>query len=259
MKSALLSVHKRKTAFTLIEMMIVIGIIALLAALTLGISSSVLRNSEISRTKNVMKLLEMTLQEWEQDQGRLMTYCDYTYRNNDGSYDGTFDVYPDDSIDGVVWGGGSLDNESMQIAMAARIAAFTNVIEYSETAKDVLTKISSDHLERVDQDIFAIDAWGNSIGIVFPGRAYIGTPAWEDENDIPEDQSGDLTIRDQAEDGLGSCINLRPYFVSAGPDGLWGYRYQANGGPDSPDQKEQWEATLDNVYSYAPFIVEKAR
>ena len=37
-------------AFTLIEMVVVIGIIALLAALTLGISNSVIRNSEVGQT-----------------------------------------------------------------------------------------------------------------------------------------------------------------------------------------------------------------
>ena len=54
-----------RSGFTLIEMMIVIGIIALLAALTLGISNSVLRNSEISRTRDVLTLFDMALQEWE--------------------------------------------------------------------------------------------------------------------------------------------------------------------------------------------------
>ena len=67
-----------RTAFTLIEMMIVIGIIALLAALTLGISNSVLRNSEISRTKDALRLLDMALQEWELEMGRAMTFRDFS-------------------------------------------------------------------------------------------------------------------------------------------------------------------------------------
>ena len=59
-------------------MMIVIGIIALLAALTLGISNSVLRNSEISRTKDALRLLDMALQEWELEMGRAMTFRDFS-------------------------------------------------------------------------------------------------------------------------------------------------------------------------------------
>lgn len=246
------SLQMQKRAFTLIEMMIVIGIIALLAALTLGISSSVLRNSEISRTKNVLKLLDMALQEWEQNQGRLMTYMDYTYT------DGTFDIEAEDGILDVTFGGNVVDNETMQFAMEKRVTEFVNVVDYSESAKDVLNKISPDHLEKTAQGIVPLDSWGNAIGIVFPGSPYLDTYGGSN-NAWPRDQSGDLSIRDQAEDGLGSCINLRPYFVSAGPDGLWGYLNQANGGPDTADQIEHWEATKDNIYSYEPFIVEQAR
>ena len=74
--------HRR--AFTLIEMMIVIGIIALLAALTLGISNSVLRNSEISRTKDALRLLDMALQEWELEMGRAMTFRDFSSPAGEG-------------------------------------------------------------------------------------------------------------------------------------------------------------------------------
>ena len=64
--------HKKQTfrkAFTLIEMLIVMSIIGLLAALTLGISSSVMRNSEIRQTENALKVLSMAMQEWELEMG----------------------------------------------------------------------------------------------------------------------------------------------------------------------------------------------
>ncbi len=67
------SMHKNfMRAFSLIEMMIVIGIIALLAALTLGISSSVMRNAEKRKTQDVLQLLTVALQEWELEKGRLV-------------------------------------------------------------------------------------------------------------------------------------------------------------------------------------------
>ena len=66
--------NTRYSGFTLIEIMIVIGIIALLAALTLGISSSVMRNSEKRKTQNVLQLLTVALQEWEIEKGRSITF-----------------------------------------------------------------------------------------------------------------------------------------------------------------------------------------
>ena len=61
-------------AFSLIEMMIVIGIIAILAGLTLGISNSVLRGSEIRKTEDAITLLDTALQEWETEMGRSITF-----------------------------------------------------------------------------------------------------------------------------------------------------------------------------------------
>ena len=76
---------------------------------------------------------------------------------------------------------------------------------------------------------------------------------------LPQDESGDLSVRDQAEDGLGSCLARRPYFVSAGPDGLWGYRYQASSPIPDQAENEEWLASLDNIYSYEPYLVEESR
>ncbi|MBC8421772.1 prepilin-type N-terminal cleavage/methylation domain-containing protein, partial [bacterium] len=85
MNSSQKTTHARN-AFTLVEMIIVIGIIALLAALTLGISSSVMRNSEIRKTEDVLKLMTMALQEWELERGRQITFEGFVPVEN-GMYD----------------------------------------------------------------------------------------------------------------------------------------------------------------------------
>ena len=66
-----MKIVRTQHGFTLIEMMIVIGIIALLAALTLGISSSVMRNAEKRKTQDVLQLLTVALQEWELEKGNV--------------------------------------------------------------------------------------------------------------------------------------------------------------------------------------------
>jgi len=246
-----------RNGFTLIEMMIVIGIIALLAALTLGISNSVLRNSEIRRTEDVLKLLSMAIQEWELEKGRSITFEGYI-----PIIGGAYDVmgYTVGEPIGVPLFNQSVDNDDMLDAMKSRMDQLFVVLSRSEPAKDILSKILSNNYADGEFGKLIVDAWQTPIGIVFPGRNFAEAYPLNDPDKqyLYEDESDDLTVRDQAEDGLGSCINLRPYFVSAGPDGLWGYRFQANDGPVG-ENITIWKASHDNIYSYEPFIVEEAR
>jgi prepilin-type N-terminal cleavage/methylation domain-containing protein len=269
-----------RQAFTLIEMLIVMSIIGLLAALTLGISSSVMRNSEIRQTENGLKVLSMAMQEWELEMGRSITFkgvagiedqvdggiydIDRTDMNNGGGLIG----YP-------VFNGQAVEDAVILAEMRSRNIALIRVLSEAESSKDILSKIEPDHfcktsgtapdeihtsdLCNIDgtHSSIVVDAWGTPIGIVFPGKYFV---PGDFNDEYARDSSGDLTVRDQIEDGLGSCVNQRPYFVSAGPDGKWGYRYQAGTGPSGDDlSMTLWSATLDNIYSYKPFIVEEAR
>ena len=232
-------------AFSLIEMMIVIGIIAILAGLTLGISNKVLRGSEIRKTKDAITLLDTAISEWETEMGRSMTFASV------GAVDGTYDI-ESDGILGVPAFNASVPQSEMTEAMDFRAEELWKILIELEASKNILAKIHPDLIEEDVHGARVVDAWGFPIGIVFPCGNF------EDSGliTLAQDASGDLTVRDQAEDGLGSCLNKRAYLVSAGPDGLWGYRYQAN--PYSRDD-ETWSATLDNVTSYEPFVVEDAR
>lgn len=279
----------RCSGFTLIEMMIVIGIIALLAALTLGISNSVLRNSEISRTQNTLRLLDMALQEWELEIGRPVTFRDYASPAEEGGFgQGQGVVYAYDITSWVDLNGTALEDEPLLIepgfgweagvendimleAMATRIKETTTTLLESESSKEILQRILPRHFDEVEiatddgivEGSFYIDAWGTPIGVVFPCQQFSRAPDPYNLLGIWRDESGDLTLRDQAEDGLGSCVGLRPYFVSAGPDRLWGYRYQSADGPDHDNPEapsvELWSESLDNIYSYDPFLVKESR
>ena len=244
-----------RRAFTLIEMMIVIGIIGILAALTLGISSSVMRNSEIHKTEDVLKLLSMALQEWELERGRAMTFDGYI--PVDGGY---YDIYADETLGEPVFNPSGVPDGEMLAAMDSRMKNVLIVLMQSEGAKNILSKITPDHfhIDATTMSKVPVDSWGTPIGIVFPGRDF--AEAYPNGGSfLVEDESGDLTLRDQAEDGLGSCLNKRPYFVSAGPDRQWGYRLQAMDGPNDNDNDNPiWVASHDNVYSYPPFLVEES-
>ncbi len=281
----------KNRAFTLIEMMIVILIIGILAALTLGISSSVMRNAEIHKTEDVLKLLTMAVQEWEIEKGRTMTFGGYIPVDG-GNYDiplGSPDLPYTDGIVAPVFSTQGVTDADMLNAMRIRMEDLVVLLKQSEASTDILSKINPDHfcktiglgtdVEHTSDvcriasvhEMVVIDSWGTPIGVVFPGRNFAdvfkelndGAPPPSPPTLVPYfDQAGDQTLRDEAEDGLGSCINARLYFVSAGSDRKWGYRFQSNdmnSGPGSSGSDPMWEDSVDNIYSYEPFLVEHSR
>lgn len=59
----------KKHPFTLIEIMAVIGIIAVLAGLTVGVSSLVMEKAAEAKTKSTIKMLEMAFEKFHQKNG----------------------------------------------------------------------------------------------------------------------------------------------------------------------------------------------
>ena len=242
------------TAFTLLEIMVAIGIIALLAAITLNLSNSIMRKADERQTKDVLRLVKLALVEWEIASDGKLTFEDYTYVGN--CQDCSFDVWNDGSLGSPTFGLIGVANGVMQAAMQDRMQKTVEVIRQIESSDNILLELTGDNFIEDTEGAILVDSWGTPIGVIFPGQYYADTS----ELAFAQDESGDLTIRDQAEDGLGSCMNKEPIFVSAGPDRTWGYRFQSNGGHDNDAiAKELWEASLDNIYSYDPFVVEAAR
>ncbi|MBC8200573.1 MAG: prepilin-type N-terminal cleavage/methylation domain-containing protein [Planctomycetes bacterium] len=245
--------HKpmRRIGFTLLEIMVAIGIIALLAGITIGLSNSIMRKAEQEQTHDTLRLLKIALKEWEISVSNPLTFQDFSFIGN--CPECYFDVNNDGVLGSPVFGLAGVSNDDMQVAMVNRSTQVIATLRQVQSADNILLEITADNFENG----IPLDAWGTPIGIIFPGRYFAEAGGLLF---FAEDESGDLTIRDQAEDGLGSCINKRPVFVSAGPDRIWGYRFQAAGGPGSDDNaKEMWNASLDNLYSYTPFVVEEAQ
>ncbi|MFM7261918.1 MAG: type II secretion system protein, partial [bacterium] len=63
-----------RAGFTLLEMLVVIGIIVLLASLVLAVSGSVIRASEERSTRNTLDLLNSATEEYERTLDRRVTY-----------------------------------------------------------------------------------------------------------------------------------------------------------------------------------------
>jgi len=69
----------RKTGLTLVEMLMVVGIIVILVSITFGIAAHIENKSKERLTKSTISLLNMALRQ----------YADYGYRCRDGNYTST--------------------------------------------------------------------------------------------------------------------------------------------------------------------------
>jgi type II secretory pathway pseudopilin PulG len=69
-------IRRRRThrAFTLIELLITIGVIIILTAMTVSATVALVRRAEIDRTRTVLRLLDMALAEWQAQAGRTLSW-----------------------------------------------------------------------------------------------------------------------------------------------------------------------------------------
>jgi prepilin-type N-terminal cleavage/methylation domain-containing protein len=214
--------HHHHAGFTLIEMVVVIGIIVLLAALTIGVVSALTRGSETRTTENALHLLTMAYDEWKTTSERDLSYgiddvpqAGVVYDIAQQAPNGSNEHEPTDEL---------LDD-----------------IKANTQSRDILANIDDDLLKAptaAHPDSAMLDAWGTEIVTVFPGRL------WVQGFDAPALKDQDGTIRTEFENAFGVCTNRRVRFVSAGPDGRIGDMQLGLANPPAdPD-------AADNIYSY---------
>jgi type II secretory pathway pseudopilin PulG len=223
--------------FTLVEMVIVIGIIILLAALTLSVSVAVVEGSEVRQTENTIRLLTAAIQEWEAQADRRVTY---------GIDDKpcTGDQYEVDQSDAT---------DPDQMLKDARLATWRlfEIIGRPATVKQILAQVDLEAVAQEEDEVDPttvwlkfFDAWGEPIVAVFPGRTWVQGQCNQDDQADYGDRDRDSTIRTFLETACGAAANRQICFISAGPDGEFG-----NLG--SSDQDEV-DLARDNIFSYEP-------
>jgi type II secretory pathway pseudopilin PulG len=257
-----------RRAFSLLEIVVVLGVILLLAALVLAVSGSVLAASERRETENVIRLLEQATTEWEQALGRPINYGP---KAEPGLTTGTpaRDVYEE-----------SFPGSWMSCVLMQRFGE-------NERTRDIVSKIPETYSRRwrtgdpalpgawastaiatnpnrmpnptgTVRVPLVLDAWGFRIGVCFPGRPWRnGTGlSTTNPNDFPSGlylrgvnspasgaPDADGTEQTPDERIFGSCRDRRIRFISAGPDGSFGEVFQ----PEGSALKKQ---TQDNIVSY---------
>ena len=272
-----------RRAFTLLEIMIVIGVILTLMTLVLGVGSALLRNAEKSQVESAMAILESALNEYEAQLGRQMTFNGawnaggtqqlFPPGINAGTGDALFDVR-DAGIPPAPANGA---NAPIMWAARARGAGVfaVNLLRQLESVRPILAGISPGLLRpepnapdyparniggtgatlyvpsakqtagpRDSSRSEFVDPWSNRIAFVFPGRAYrFGS---EPAGSLPD---ADGTVRTPYENVFGVCTNRRICLVSAGADGLFGLP-----GEITPAAQDTVTAraisAADNIYLY---------
>jgi len=224
--------------FTLVEMTIVIGIVILLAGLTLAVTVSVVQGSEVRQTELTIRLLDAAIQEWEAQADRQVTY---------GIDDQPVLGDPVSELYEIRQPINVTDAESALVTK--KLMA---ILLRSQGSKQILAQINPEftRFDKVDHDddgtadvetLIVTDAWGNPLAAVLPGRVWVN----DDFGNFDYVRNPDGTIQTETEEFCGIANNRVICFVSAGPDGELGNLH-----PDA--NEDAHKLAQDNLYSYIP-------
>ena len=262
-----------RRGFTLVEMLVAIGIIVVLAALTITASVALVEKSERGETETVLKQLELALAQWETRADRKLSW---------GVDQDPFDAYePFDVSDGAphVFTATQVLRRIRRMAEVRDILADIKsdfvyryhkkkdgdwdippwlpaqvdmddpdpLIQGSGGSFNPVVSLTTDQHERLLDELAILDAWGTPIRAVHPGRVANFVTYGDDEDGADPDGTVrlDAAFQGRNEAIYGVAKNRTVLFVSAGPDGKFGDVSKA---VDS----DWYKQTADNVYSYQP-------
>jgi len=253
--------HARARGFTLVELVVVIGIIIALLSLVLAVSTLLIQQNEARQLESAFANLETAILEYEQAVGRPMTF--QAYREPVGAYD--IPQNPQFGISGLegqynAGGGSAISNTGCnwdcgsnadQHGWEKYIVQLMSLLVRTQSAEEIIARLDPSLFVPVrlsngqplpnNQTLSTlVDPWGSAVAVVMPGRQ------WRESDAGSWVQDADGTIRTRMEEKAGICRNGKVLFVSAGPDGDIGCLSCAGG--NSP----RYEASLDNIYSYEP-------
>jgi len=229
-----------RRAFTVLELVVVIGVILILMALALTVTSSVLTGNDRRSMQGTFLLLDQAIASWQAQTGRELSFGRRAIpAGTTGSPDFTtsatgpsagFDIY----------------EESFQTPYA--ICVILERLASNPEAAEIIAKIPSTAMRLVPKNTMGTpvealpagwtgsdaqgdpnqmpnsvdlirevcDPWGKRIGVVFPGRPARASELSATGNSVDRE---DGSVRTLDEAVFGVCRGRKICFVSAGPDG----------------------------------------
>ena len=250
-----------RRAFTVLELVIVIGVILVLMSLALTVTSVVLAANDRRSVQSTFILLDQAITSWQSQAGREMTagrraippnttaLVDFTSSSVGPS--AGYDIYEENFLTTyaicIVLERLASSPDSAEIiarlpSTAIRFVPLngTNAVELLPTGWNLTNPLTNTSPQTNPnqmppyasvREIF--DPWNRRIGVIFPGRAATKAEIAAAVTNPTLIDVEDGSVRTMDEHYLGICRNRKMCFVSAGPDGDMG-------------------TTSDNIYSYEP-------
>ncbi len=232
-------------AFTLVELLIVITIIAILIAIVVASSKGIAQRGQERATRNVLQALDRAMEEYKIATGAFPIYNAEAYEFVPG-LDNELTTFPKSA-------GGDGERHPARPDAALFVAQAGGFGEVDAILQGIPSKFmritaapTGDDVQRDVTPSF-VDSW-----------AQPGWPAGDDVNKpFPiRDQQVIYYIQPQnvlAQALYGTCANGRPYFMSAGADR--GYGLGADSAQYGSETSEEYQARIegllkDNIYSY---------
>lgn len=239
--------HSTRNAFTLLELIVVIGIISLLVAAVIFVSPGIIRSQKAAQTENLLTTLDRALDEFQLARGAFPFYDEDTIDRYESVFNKAFegDVSDPESRAGraagpiLTYPSGARRQAALPDAWIFydQAQGFGAVDDILRNLPDSATRsriIDNPSASEPPNLVRFVDAWDNKIIFVHPDN-------------------------DAAQDLFGACQGGRPYFMSPGPDERFGFFEEITGNTNLPGGdadrvviSETRDAIENNIYSAQP-------